>query len=167
MEKSNSKYFLVPLGMVIFIISCVCLMIFVLISIYGKPSKKSLIKKYKNNAEMFEKAKDELYDLKDNDIYISKEENNIYISIHIDNGDDIVIKNVEEEFYYQYEDTINIMNRLNLHEVKKEDQNIIFSMSKFGQEIVMMKNEKEYKWQRKIIEKEQLKNNWYYVQIDP
>ncbi len=162
---------------VILIIIVSVLLIFIILNIlltlvFGrKVNKQSIINKYKNNVEAFNKS---LAELTEENIYFNREilswgKGKIIITIHEELEDGSVnVITVNENDYNKYQETISLMETLNIKRIHKSGQNIMFqfnAMIKFSQEIVKLRDEEYYIWSGHIIQyKESLGDDWYYVE---
>lgn len=159
----NSKLIIISFLMIFTILIIGGIMIHLTFNtLFDKPvNSNKIIKKFQNNEQLFEEVLKELSEI--NHIHIDQQRNgniSIFIYENIDNKKNV--KEVEQGEFYKYEKTIYIMEKLKIRHVWKEE-NIIFSVTIFGQDIVKMNNEEQYRWENNIKEIIRIKNNWYYV----
>lgn len=134
---------------------------------YGnKKSKHRIIKNFKNNIEQFEKSIQELENEKEIDF--NRYGKTTIIEYINDEGKLVKIK---EENYYKYEQTIALINLLELSEVYKTNDSIIFIFNRSFRHgstgIAYIPNLKYDMWRsNKVSEKEQIEGNWYYIVIE-
>ena len=94
----------------------------------------------------------------------------ITIEIHIEDSSSpngVIIKRIKNNG--KYKKTINLIRKLKLKRVAKENGNTLFLYKTTygrGQYIIYLKDEDKLRWGYDILEFENIKNNWYYVEVD-
>ncbi len=132
-------------------------------------NKRKLIYKYKSYEKEFYYSIKELQ-LETNDIYFYLNGSIINTETYIEDSSSpngVIIKKIKNNG--RYKKTINLMRKLKLKRVAKEDGNILFLYKTpygRGQYIIYLKDEDKLRWGYDILEFENIKNNWYYVEVD-
>lgn len=132
-------------------------------------NKRKLIYKYKGYEKEFYYSIKELQSETSN-IYFYLNGPTITIEIHIEDSSSpngVIIKRIKNNG--KYKKTINLIRKLKLKRVAKENGNTLFLYKTTygrGQYIIYLKDEDKLRWGYDILEFENIKNNWYYVEVD-
>lgn len=124
-------------------------------------TKKEIMNIFYENKVSFELIVEELKE--DNKIYIDKENGNIIIKR--ENNTNMV--EIKQEEFYKYKNTMEIMQKLKIMKVKKEDSNIIIYFGGtigFGQYIVQLNNEELYRNNYIVTDMTKIEDNWHYIE---
>lgn len=161
----SKAIFLIPLSMIILSIFIICIIISLIISAFfgKKVDERKVIDMFYENKIYFENSFDELRDTK---INFNNEKTGIYVSTLGSNGK-FKFVNVQEGNFNEYEDTINLISRLDLSSVSKEQGNaeyITNSIVQFCQGIVYLTDRDIYENNHPITKLVHIKDNWYYVE---
>jgi len=156
---------------VLFVIIMLTLMLFGLVfpffsAKFTKSEKHTIIEKYNSYNKEFNNVVDELKIINDTsqNIYIHNNYIYIYINIYDYNNDKLNIIKVNRREFHFYQNSIDLMKKLHLTSIVKENTNIIFNFN-FGQAIAIINDEDKLYEDFHILEKIHLKDNWYYMQI--
>lgn len=161
----SKAIFLIPFSMIILSIFIICIIISLIISAFfgKKVDEKKVINMFYENEIYFENSFSELQNDK---INFNKEKTGIYVSTLGNNG---IFKFVivQDGNFNEYEDTINLISRLDLSSVLKEQGNaeyITNSIVHFCQGIVYLTDRDIYENNHPITKLVHIKDNWYYVE---
>lgn len=127
--------------------------------ILKEPSKRSIIKKFDENEELFKSVVKELENI--DEIYIDKSDGDFTITIFYETEDSIIKEKVPEEDYVNYKKTMLLINKVKVTDVYKYSNNIIFNMTNH-QDIIMTKDKNSLSDYGSSDELYKIKNNWYY-----
>ncbi len=155
------------LSLIILIIIIVIYIISCYFNFIMPTCKYKMAKRFRTNRELFEKVVEELS--KEDYIYFKRYDETIVIYIHGHIEEKVNIIKVEEKDYYKYKSTIEIIKKLELETVNKENRSINFFVEtpQFSFDcysIAYMPDYEDYiSHGYKIRKKEQLADNWYYI----
>lgn len=137
-------------------------------SVDTSKSRRKIIKNFTKNKELFEEVITEL-NKEDNDVHIQKKGNVILIDVHEHMGEKINIIRVKGDELNKYTKTIELMKKLDIEQISKQDEYIDFlfkSALAGGKSIVYLKDIDNYICNgHKIREKEQITEDWYYIEL--
>lgn len=146
-------------------------------SISGK-SKNEVVKLYRDNQKLFDKAKEELteeYLEKDNqDISFRMTMNNLTIEKYINDMHTNMVDIVElsEEDCDKYLNTIKIIKELKIKSISTYNKAITFTVLSnlgYGKDIAYISQHSDinqYKEDNYVIHMEKIEGNWYYIEAE-
>ena len=140
----------------------------IFLNTFGKKvDNKNIIKIFTNNEILFEKLIDELINTKT--ISIRKEHDHSY-GIFLDNNTKMLINAKDNnDKHYNYINCINIMEKLNINYLCKDDNNVDFTMNSMfglGQSISFISNMDVYQKNHSINVMRNIEDNWYYIETN-
>lgn len=133
-------------------------------------NKKKLLKKYEQYEEYFINSVKEL-DIEE-DVLISNEHLNISIEIFKKNTSSlngVTTIDVKKKNFIKYKNSLNLLNKVNLQRIYKNGNSIQFLYkTSHGQGlcIIYTKDKEEYALNNQIIESKNIKDNWYYMELE-
>ena len=157
-----------------FIFICILILIIYLMFVLGmfkhvltffwgeKENYYIITEQFENNKEMFEKSLNELLKVKE-EISVEVEKEKILVFEYDNNSKTEVLT----EELCKYENTINLLKNLNLKDIHKYDNNVVYlfnSQILSGQYIAKMYDENQIKKFYNINKIINLENNWYYFE---
>lgn len=129
-------------------------------------SKRKIIKNFNKNKELFEEVIIEL-EKENDDMYFEKKGNVILVDIHKHEEEKVNIIRVKEDELDKYAKTMELMGKLDIEQISKSDgyiELLFKSALSGGKYIVYLKDIDKYTYGHKIREKEQITEDWYYIE---
>lgn len=136
-------------------------------SVDTSKSRRKIIKNFNKNKELFEEVIAEL-NKEDNYVYIKKAGNEILVYIEKDEGEKVNTIRVKEDELNKYTKTMELMRKFDIEKIDTDDGYIEFlfkSAFTGGKYIVYLKDIDKYTYGHKIREKEQITEDWYYIEL--
>ena len=156
----------IPILLILFVLGMIYISFITIFDGFGIPNKKHIIEKFEENEYKFEQIIIELLSQEYERVSFKKEKKEVLIIIYEKPDDNLKVIELNKDEKKQYKKTIDLMEQLNIIYISKDEGNISFTMTKFGQKIVKIENEEIYKWGHKVVEMDKIKNNWYYTKED-